>query len=202
MDSKNIKIKFERNKSDNASDSITTYSLMAVLAGSFFIQILLVDNVRNIFISSIDKGVILLLSGVALCLMLISIEKIIDVFHFTYNNKSDDEIKSKYKSQLCSYNLGVIILITTFIYSFWSYVIKNIFCYTLEYFPFCSCNGFCCKYLALITLSGVTFYFTTKKWRNDLRFIKKAEIIIEHTSKSIQDTFKDYLSDIITNLKK
>jgi len=108
-DPKIIKIRLEKNKFDNASDSLTTYALMAVLAGSFFIQILGL-NVTDLFISSLDKAVVLIVSGISLCLILNAAEIVIDIFHFTeINGKQKGE--RKYKKQLKYYNQGVVFFI-------------------------------------------------------------------------------------------
>lgn len=172
-----IKIKFDKNKLDNASDSLITYSLMAVLSGSFFIQTLGL-NVTDIFISSIDKAVVLIFSGVSLFLILNAAEIIIDILHFTEVNGLA-KIKRKHKNQLKYYNLGVVFLITAFIYSFWSYFIKKCFCYLSIYFTSGLCANHYSQYLTMLILSLLSWAFITLKWRKDLKFIRKSIVDIE-----------------------
>jgi hypothetical protein len=178
-DPKIIKIRFDKNKFDNASDSLTTYALMAVLAGSFFLQVIGL-NVTDLFISSFDKVIVLFASVVSLFLILNAAEIVIDIFHFTEINGTAKN-ERKYKKQLKYYNLGVIFLITAFIYAFWSYLVKKAFCYLSAYLTFDLCSNHSCQYTLLIICGATTWYFVTLKWRKDLKFIKASVVQIEPT---------------------
>jgi hypothetical protein len=177
--SKNINLRLQRGQADNATDSLTTYSLMAVLAGSFFTQMLALD-IHGIFITSWDKAVVLLLSGISLAFILLAAETVIDVFLFKDNNY-EAELAKKYKRQLKYYNLGVIFLISTFIYSFWNYIVCKVY-------GSLSIDAWCINHsVALVIQYGTaliaaftTFFWVTKRWHRDLRFIKKSSVVITH----------------------
>lgn len=179
--SKDITIRFKKNQADNASDSLTTYSLMAVLAGSVFIQVLAIDT-NKLFITSADKLFIVILSGLSLLFLLIAVESTIDIFHFRSNNEAA-EIQKKYRRQLNLYNKAVILLITVFIYMFWAYLIRKIADLILanvsQFAYHHHCTALLIKYLVLVVCAGITFFVFTKRWRSDLKFIKNATIVVE-----------------------
>lgn len=175
---RNITLKFDSNKHDNASDSLTTYSLMAVLSGTIFTQIIISDT-SKIFISELDKMIIVTTSLISVCLILIAVESVIDIFHFTENNDDKQDLITKYKKQLIYYNLGVLFLVATILYCFWAFVIKDIintltsFCVIPQ--SLCLCN----RYLILLILFTISFLIIGRKWIKDLKFIKKANIEIK-----------------------
>jgi hypothetical protein len=177
--SKNLNLRLQRGQPDNATDSLTTYSLMAVLAGSFFIQMLALD-VHGVFITSWDKAVVLLLSGISLAFILLAAETVIDVFLFKDNNY-DAELAKKYKRQLTYYNLGVMFLISTFVFSFWSYAGCKIYS-AMAIEAWCLSPGVALliQYGSALIAAFITFFWVTKRWRRDLRFIKKSRVVITH----------------------
>lgn len=167
----NIEIKLKKSGNDNISDSLTTYSLMAVLAGTIFITILQA-NLDTIFLSKYDKLFVLFTSLVSLCIIFLAIETAIDIFHFGVQIDSVKDLQRKYNKQLICYNLGVIFLILTFIYSFFSYLF-----YLITSNEGCFLKPDCiCIYFFPLLFTILVFSWVSKKWIKDINFVCKGLI--------------------------
>lgn len=179
--SKNINLRLKRGQADNATDSLTTYSLMAVLAGSFFIQLLGMDT-KAIFITGWDKPLALVFSGTSLAYIMVAAETVIDVFLFKDNNEPP-ELQKKYRRQLLYYNRGVIFLLITFICTFWDYTIAKIYSqFTDRILTNWQTASTIIQYLVLIICTLATLRIVAKRWIKDIKFIRKANIVVTHVT--------------------
>jgi hypothetical protein len=179
--SKNINLRLKRGQADNATDSLTTYSLMAVLAGSFFIQLLGMDT-KLIFITGWDKPLALLFSGTSLVYIMVAAETVIDVFLFKDNN-DPPELQKKYRRQLLYYNRGVIFLLVTFICTFWDYTIAKIYNQFADgIFASWQTTATAIQYIMLIICTLATLRIVAKRWIKDIKFIKQANIVVSHVT--------------------
>ncbi len=157
-------------KNSYPSNSITTASLMTVLSGTFFITLITTTN-SNLYLFSHEKFVVLFLIFVSIILFIKSIELTIDIFHFTNNNDSKEELEFKFKKELIYYNSGVVILIFSIVYLMLENILLAMNCTK------CFCTLFI-LYLSILILT----YFISTKWIKDLIFVIKNKIEIKTTN--------------------